>query len=199
MLSYLRSRTFGWTILAVVIIDLLLGAFATPAIVITHGNDVSEIPLLVIFQFLPVAFCLYGLGTSGAGIEATSARRIWILRCITALTLSSLMIGLSALESLRIGAPGSLGIFAPVRAEIGLIGVGLLSTMILDRRIAGIVPIVFVLLPVVVFPRPDLGGQFWGFVMFDTNSAASWTVAIALWFMGMVGYTAFFREARLAK
>lgn len=172
-----------------ILIELSLPLWAGRAFKITHDDYLRAVPIAVPVQFFIVALLLYTVASNFSRMDRLSARRIGVYELAMWTTLAIPVFAATLAASLMIGDSGNLGALAPVKALMGLWGIGLIATALIDRRVAGVIPIAGILLPMVLSPAAIPGVEFWGFVIEPETSPAAWLTACVLLVLGVASHT----------
>lgn len=186
---YLKSRRIGTVLASVVALELSLPLWAGRAFKVTHDMVLRAVPLAVPIQFLIVALLLYVVASEFSRMERVAARPMRAYQLVLWVTIAAPVLGATVIASVLIGDSGTLGALAPLKALVGLWGIGLIATTLMDRRVAGIVPIAAIILPMILSPNVMPGVQFWGFVMEPDSELLSWGTAIGLLVAGVWVHT----------
>ncbi|RQP09125.1 MAG: hypothetical protein EAS51_12465 [Microbacteriaceae bacterium] len=173
----LLSRRLPQILAVVVLIELTLPLWAAPALKITHDGYLSAVPLAVPAQFVVVAILLYTVSSAFHEFERQAARSMRLEQAVLWLITALLVVASTMLASVLIGDTGTLGALAPVKATLGMWGIGLIASAFFDRRLAGIVPAAALLLPAIVSPGLIPGAEIWGFALAPDDSLAAWVTA----------------------
>jgi|GEM_PF-7047241 len=185
--GFIKSRRLLAIAALAVAIELTLPLWAGRAYVVAHEGYLRAVPLAVPAQFLVVALLLYTASSGFARMDRLAARRMPVCQLI-AWAASAAPVVAAALSSAAImGDTGTIGALAPLKALLGLWGAGLLAAAAVDRRVAGVVPVLPLLLPM-VSPAAVPGIELWGFAMEPDESAPAWAVAAGLLCLGVVAH-----------
>lgn len=184
MSYFMKSRHLGPILLITIAVELSLPLWAWRAFKVTHDMSVRAVPIAVPAQFLVVALVLYVVASEFRGTERLAARPMRAYQVLLLLVVAVPLLGAATLASTLIGDTGTLGSFGPLKALIGLWGVGLIATTLLDRRVAGVVPIAGIILPMVLNPDVVPGVEVWGFALEPDSSLTAWWTSVGLFIVG---------------
>lgn len=196
MKAFLRSRRAVLVVLVVVCLELSLSLWAGRAFKISHLEYHRAVPIAVPIQFLLVAILLYSVGSAFAPMERLASRSMRTQQGLIWVAQSVLVFGSLTLACFLIGDTGNVGTFAPVKALVGLWGIGLIASALLDRRVAGVVPVCAVIFPFVLDPGRVPGVEVWGFVMEPTDGLVPWITASVLLAVGVAAHLVFSERSR---
>lgn len=186
MFTHLLKSRRGMVMAALVVLgELSLPLWAARAFKISHEGYLRAVPIAVPLQFLAVALLLYTVASSFSRMDRLAARPMRLYQLGSWAALAAPVLAATAAACLWIGDSGNLGTFAPLKALIGLWGIGLLASAVLDRRVACIVPVVGILLPMVISPAAVPGVEYWGFALELDSSPAAWLTALTLLGLGV--------------
>lgn len=174
---FLLSRRLPHTLLAVVTIELTLPLWAAPALKIAHDGHLRVVPLAVPAQIIIVALLLYTVSSAFHALERQAARSMRIEQAALWLIIAPPVLASTLVASILIGDSGNLGTLAPLKAVIGMWGIGLASSGIIDRRLAGVIPALALVLPALVSPSALAGSDAWGFAFAPDDSPVAWLTA----------------------
>lgn len=191
MRLFLKSRHTVVAIIFLMAFEASLVIWGARAFNVRHIDEFFAVPLAVPAQFIGVVAILHATGSSHDELENNSSRAIWVPRTVN-LALLIVSGGLVlALSCVAIGAAGTLDIFAPLRAYIGLVGVGLLTSLFLDRHLAGVGAVAFAMFPIIFDPAVVPGGSLFGFVVTSPEDPLVWLRPIALLLCGVLSSVLF--------
>jgi hypothetical protein len=186
MRLFLKSRHTVTAILFLVAFEASLANWGAKAFNVRHADEFFAVPLAVPAQFIGAVIVLYATGSAHDELERHSSRAIWVPRTIN-LAVLILSGGLTlALSCVALGAAGTLDAFAPLRAYLGLVGVGLLTSLILDRHLAGIGAAAFAMFPIIFDPSAVPGGSIFGFIVTSPEDPQVWLTPIVLLLCGVL-------------
>jgi hypothetical protein len=179
----------------VLVFQLSLPFWATAAIKFTHENFFVALPIAVIVQFIPIALIIFTTDSNSAELELLSSRRLYPRRFLV-ITIASLIGTGSALAAgCALGTPGSLPWTAPASTFAGMLGLALLASLVVDRRLAGLVAIVPIIIPMAIDPSPIPGSKFWSFITPEIDPLENSIIAVSWLAVGILGHT--FRRTSL--
>lgn len=151
--SFLRARGVLPITIALVVFELSLPLWAYPAMKVHYDDYFEAVPLAVSCQFIPAGLVAYVTGSTLDELETQAARGLSAYRfAAIAIPFSTATFSL-LFSCLVIGEAGTLDTLAPVRAMIGLVGIALAATLLMDRRLAVIIPAAVAIYPLVFDPR----------------------------------------------
>ncbi|MET3175962.1 UNVERIFIED_ORG: hypothetical protein ABIB52_003835 [Arthrobacter sp. UYCu721] len=196
MAAFLRSRRAVLIVVIVAGLELSLTLWAGKAFKISHLDYHRAVPIAVPIQFLLVAILLYSVSSAFAPMERLASRPMRRHQALMWLCQSALVFGSLALACLIIGDTGNVGTYAPIKALAGLWGIGLLASTLLDRRVAGVLPVGAVILPFVLDPGRVPGVEVWGFTTEPTDDPLAWITALGFLCAGAAAHIRFSEGAR---
>lgn len=191
MRTLLRSRQTLLIMVIVAVAELSLAGWADRAFKVSHDTYLRAVPVAVPIQVVLVAILLYTVSSEFQEMERLASRPMRTHQAAIWAGQGFIVFGSLVLACLLIGDSGNIGMFAPIKALAGLWGIGLLASSLVDRRIAGVVPVIAVVLPFVLDPNRVPGVALWGFVVEPTDSLAAWLTALGLLVLGLLAHTAF--------
>ncbi len=186
---FIKSRRLVLVAALAVALELSLPLWAARAFKVSHDAYMSAVPIAVLAQFLVVALLLYTVESRFALMGRLAARNMQVWQLVAWIALAVPVLIATSIASVAIGDTGNVGVFAPLKALLGMWGIGLISSALMDRRIAGVIPVIGILLPFILSPVEVPGVQIWGFAFEPDTSFGSWFTAIALLVAGVVGQT----------
>lgn len=192
MRGYFRTRRTLLVIVVAVLIEAAIFLVARP-MVIHHDSGIVVFTPATPLQILVVGALSLGLSGRSEQFESVGVRRLPVLRLLN--TGSLIVVGAAAsivVALLHASAgvdQGTVGVFAPLRAFLGLMGIALVLAAFIDMRLGALCALPFVLLPGAFDMRDVPGGQVMGFVLADANSPGSWATAIVLAAIGLALFT----------
>lgn len=198
MWIYLRSRRVGTCAIAVI----ATSAVALPlrsAWALNREESFIVFPLgLVGTVVVAMAFTLT-LSGRFEQFEALGSRSRPLGRAIHAVTGVAIIVAITTGAALvaRQVPPyleSTIGDLAPVRAVLGMLGVGLAAAAFVDIRIASATTIPVFVVPLAFNPGVVPGGDLWGFVLAPAASNIAWATAVATCVLGLVTYVFAYRE-----
>lgn len=196
MIWLVRTRHLHWLLATTFLLELTAVLWAGQAFTVTHGGYFSAVPLAVVLQVIVAALLAYAMSSNTQLAETISARPMRVIQLALSVT-TTLVIGAACtVMSLMIGDTGTLGTLSPLKALIGAWGMALLATSVFDRRLAGLLPIACVILPMTVSPAEIPFGESWGFAFAPDTSATAWVTAFVLLVMGLASSSSFVARQR---
>ncbi len=170
------------------LIETIMFFIARP-MVIHHGSGTVVFTPATPLQILALGSLSLGLSGRSEQLESVGVRRLSLLRLLNAAILIAVGIAASTTVTLlhvsAAVAPGTVGPLAPLRAFLGLMGIALVLAAFIDMRLGALCALPFVLLPGAFDMRTLPGGDAFGFVLADANTAGSWVTAIILVSIGL--------------
>jgi hypothetical protein len=163
---YFRSRAWPATVAVAVIFELSLSVWGSAAVLIRHDPTFMEaVPVAVLAQIVPVMLITYTVSSAHADLEFGAARALWPWRLAGAALAGGATATAAVVPCLVIGQTGTLSRWAPVTGFAGLLGIALLASLIIDRRLAGLFALVPVLAPMATDPNTIPGAAAWSFLI----------------------------------
>lgn len=187
MLLTYKSRYAVSLVTSAVLVELLLMLDGGRAFQIAHDGSLWAVPIAVPFQFIPAALLTYITSSPLFEQEQMAAVDMRKVHTFVLGTSLSLVLMAATILSSQLGDSGNVGSFTPLRALIGFMGIGLIATCLVDRRIACLFPAIALLLPFTLNPVLLDGEDYWAFATVPSHSVASWCFAIALFGVGFGG------------
>lgn len=196
MRTYFGTRHTPVVIVAILLIQAGVLAASRP-LVLFQVTGISTFSAATPLQILAVGALALGLSGRMEQFEFAGVRALMPLRA--ALVGVLLVVGVASALLLSFGAarvmPGELtaGLFAPVRSFLGLSGVVLVATSVIDMRLGALCALPVVVAPMAFDLRQVPGGVLIGFVLAD-EGPAPWAAAITLCAAGVLAYVFAYSE-----
>lgn len=163
---YFRSRAWLATVAAAVIFELSLSVWGSAALLVRHEPTFLEaVPVAVLAQIVPVMLITYTVSSAHADLEAAAARALWPWRLASASLAGAVTAAAAVVPCIVIGQTGTLSRWAPATGFAGLLGIALVASLIVDRRLAGLFALVPIVAPLATDPNSIPGATIWSFLI----------------------------------
>jgi len=181
-------------------IELSLVLWGGLAFEVRHGDSFYEaVPIQVPAQIVPAMLLLYGSSSAHQALERQAGRRIAALQ-LSAVTLGGVVVAAAALvPAYAHPNAGTLNPLAGVSAFVGMYGIGLAASVLIDRRLAGIPSLVPVLAPLTFDPTRIPGHSWWSFVIPGDESRSLNPASLGWLIVGILLATIFVTRAPLLR
>lgn len=144
---FLKSRWVAATLVGCLIWEGSLLIWGSPAIVIAHGGTAIAVPLIVLAQIVPSMLMVYASGSRTQSLEQLAGRQMWPWRLLTSACLGVVVAAAALAVSLALGPRGTMSVYAAPVTLAGLYGCGLCAATVVDRRLAGAIGTLPLLVP----------------------------------------------------
>jgi hypothetical protein len=191
MRLFLRSRALLACVLFATALEASLPLWGARAFKITYPGFFEAVPLGVPAQFAAVAAILYSTDSAFHPLERMAARPLFPMRLLSLLIVTTPPLGVLVLACAVMGDSGTIGWAAPVRAFLGMLGLGLVAAQFIDRRLAGLSAVLAIAAPMTLNPIQVTGFEVWGFAYSGSPEPTSWLVATALFVLGSILHVTF--------
>lgn len=190
MRFYFRTRRTLAAVVAGTGIEAALLLLGRP-LVIHHHSGVVTFTVATPLQILVVGALALGLSGRTEQFEFAGVRSLSGLRLVNACLLifvgATASSAVSMLANAMSGEPVTVGVFAPLRASLGLFGVALGVITFTDMRLGALCALPLVFLPAAFDMRGTVVGETAGFVLADEQDAP-WVSVCVLLTLGLILY-----------
>lgn len=191
MLLFFKSRALLACVLFATVFEASLPFWGSRAFKISYPGFFEAIPLGVPAQFAAVAVILYSTDSAFHYLERMAARPLYPLRMLSFLLVVTAPLVVLVVACALMGDSGTLGWAAPIRAFLGMLGLGLIAAQFVDRRLASLSSVLAIAAPTTLNPTQIIGFEIWGFAYSGSPGPTAWVFALSLFALGSILHITF--------
>lgn len=160
--------------------------WAQLALKLSFPGSFTSVPLSLLLVFLPISALVYSVKTGMHDWETQAARNLFGGALTVFLCQSFVIFPTIVLVAPAAATQSNLGGMALIRTALGVWGLSLLLSLVLDPRLAGSLSSVAILVPFLVDSSSAPLGEIWGFALAPDASQMSWVVSGMLFAGGVI-------------